>query len=84
LEQVILAETPTFGIRRQTLSRSKLSRRHETVATSYGEVRMKVGEKDGVLVASPEFEDCRLAAEKHRVPLREVLAAATASWRGKD
>ena len=81
LEHVMFAETTTFGIRRQTMSRTKLSRRHETVPTPYGEVRMKVGEKNGVVIASPEFDDCRAAAVARGVPVREVIAAATANWR---
>jgi uncharacterized protein (TIGR00299 family) protein len=84
MEHVIFAETTTFGIRRQTLLRSKLARRHETVSTSYGDVRMKVGEKNGVLIASPEFEDCRMVAASHGVPVREVIAAAAASWRRRQ
>jgi uncharacterized protein (DUF111 family) len=83
MERILFAETTTFGIRRQTLSRTKLARRYEAVSTPYGEVRMKIGEKEGLAIASPEFEDCRTAAAAHGVPVREVIAAAHASWRDK-
>ncbi len=81
LEEIMFAETPTFGIRRRTVERSKLQRRFETVSTRFGEIRMKVGERERMATASPEFEDCRAAARKHGVALREVIAAANAAWK---
>lgn len=81
LERIVFAETPTFGIRRSRATRSKLSRRHDTVATPYGPVRVKVGERDGHVTATPEYEDCRAAALTHGVALRTVMAAAADAWR---
>lgn len=80
MERILFAETTTFGIRRQTAQRTKLRRRHETVTTPFGELRIKVGERAGLVTFSPEYEDCKAAAETHRVPLREVIAAANAAW----
>jgi pyridinium-3,5-bisthiocarboxylic acid mononucleotide nickel chelatase len=81
-EALLFEETPTFGIRRRTCERVKLARRHETVETPYGPIRVKVGSRDGSdLSASPEFEDCRQAAESHHVSVREVVAAAIVAWR---
>ena len=80
MERILFAETTTFGIRRQTAQRTKLRRRHETVTTPFGDLRIKVGERAGLVTASPEYEDCKAAAETHRVPLREVIAAANAAW----
>ena len=80
MERILFAETTTFGIRRQTARRTKLRRRHETVTTPFGELRIKVGERAGLVTASPEYEDCQAAAETHRVPVREVIAAANAAW----
>ena len=81
LEQVLFAETTTFGIRRQRVVRVKMTRRHETVRTRFGTVRVKVGSRDGVQTVSPEYEDCRALAEQRGAPLREVVAAASAAWR---
>jgi hypothetical protein len=79
LERILLTETPTFGLRRAPMERSKLERRIETVSTPYGRIRMKVGSLGGKdLKASPEFEDCRAAAERHKVPLSKVQEAARA------
>jgi uncharacterized protein (DUF111 family) len=44
---------------------------------------MKVGEREGTVTASPEFEDCKAAALQHGVALREVIAAASAAWSRK-
>lgn len=81
IERIVFAETPTFGVRRRLVERAVLRRRHETVATPFGEIRIKIGERQGVTTATPEFEDCRSAALEHGVSLREVIAAADAAWR---
>lgn len=76
LEQVIFAETPTLGIRRRTEQRSRLPRRLETVRTEFGVIRVKIAVHGGVRTVSPEYEDCRAAAETHRIPLHQVIEAA--------
>jgi len=77
IEDIILGETTTFGLRSYRAGRTKLDRSHVVVETPYGAIRVKVGRRGGRLVtASPEFEDCRAAAERAGVPLREVMAAA--------
>ncbi|HEY3244830.1 MAG TPA: nickel pincer cofactor biosynthesis protein LarC [Phycisphaerae bacterium] len=81
LEDVLFAETTTFGIRRHTAQRSKLSRTHDIVKTRYGDIRMKVGRRGArVLTAAPEFEDCRAAALAHKTALREVFQEALRCW----
>lgn len=70
-------ETGTFGIRIRRESRLKLARSFETVETTFGPIRIKVGRlADSVVVAAPEYEDCAEAARRHEVPLREVQDAA--------
>jgi uncharacterized protein (TIGR00299 family) protein len=77
LEAILFAETTTFGIRSYRAGRRKLDRSHVEVDTSHGRIRLKVGRRDGkVVTVSPEFDDCRAAAERAGVPLREVMAAA--------
>lgn len=82
-ERVIFSQTPTFGIRRTTAQRSTLSRRHETVATEFGPVRVKVGERGDVMTASPEYEDCREAAMRCNAPLQTVMEAARRAWESR-
>lgn len=80
LERIIFEETGTFGIRRHDVSRVKLRRRHESVETPFGTIRVKVGERSGVTTTSPEFEDCKAAARKHGAAVRDVMAAANLAW----
>ena len=82
VEAILLTETTSFGVRRRLCGRTKLDRRHETVQTPYGPIRVKIGARSGRdLTAAPEFEDCRAAAEAHHVPVKEVLAAAAQAYR---
>jgi pyridinium-3,5-bisthiocarboxylic acid mononucleotide nickel chelatase len=82
LQQFILRETSTLGVRIRHEQRSCLDRAHTSVVTPYGEIRIKLGSVNGeVLNAAPEFEDCRTAAAKHNVPLKLVQQAAIASYR---
>jgi uncharacterized protein (TIGR00299 family) protein len=82
VEDLLLRETPTFGVRRALMERSKLGRREERISTRYGDIRVKVGLIDGEEVkASPEYEDCRAAAERHGVPLAKVMEAARGAYK---
>ncbi len=83
MQRLLFAETTTFGVRRHNAARVKMRRRHVTVNTPFGDIRVKVGERNGVITVSPEYEDCQAAARKHDVPLREVIAAANAAWVAK-
>jgi pyridinium-3,5-bisthiocarboxylic acid mononucleotide nickel chelatase len=82
LQQFLLRETSTLGVRIHHEQRSCLDRAHTTVVTPYGEIRVKLGSRNGeVFNAAPEFEDCRTAAAKHNVPLKLVQQAAIAAYR---
>ena len=81
LERLILRETSTLGMRIRQDERSCLERHHVPVQTEYGEIRVKIGMLDGeVLNAAPEFEDCRAAAVRSEVPLKQVQQAAIAAY----
>jgi uncharacterized protein (TIGR00299 family) protein len=85
LEQLILSETSTLGVRIRRDRRVTLERSHTTVRTDYGEIRMKVGSRDGAeLNVAPEFEDCRAAALQHGVAVKQVQQAAIAAYRGRE
>ncbi len=82
MEDILFAETPTFGVRGYVARRRKLARALETVRTEVGPIRIKVGRRRGeVVTASPEFEDCREAAKRTGKPLREVMDLAGRAWR---
>jgi uncharacterized protein (TIGR00299 family) protein len=81
LERLILTETSTLGVRIRQERRSCLERRHIPVATEYGEIRIKVGTLGGeTMNAAPEYEDCRAAAAKHHVAIKQVQQAAIAAY----
>jgi uncharacterized protein (TIGR00299 family) protein len=81
LERLILRETSTLGLRIRQDERNCLERQHVPVQTTYGEIRVKIGTLAGeVLNAAPEFEDCRAAAVRCNVPLKQVQQAAIAAY----
>ena len=80
LMDVIFNESSTFGVRVNKMERHCLERRSETVETEYGAIRVKIGTwRKRDVTFSPEYEDCRAAAEKHGVPLQVVFEAARAA-----
>jgi uncharacterized protein (TIGR00299 family) protein len=81
LERLLLRETSTLGIRIHQERRSCLDRTHATVTTPFGDIRIKVGSRDGeVFNAAPEFEDCRAAAARHNVAIKAVQQAAQSAY----
>ena len=77
LTRTIFAETTTLGVRRREEQRQTLSRRWETVDTTWGPVRIKIANMNGnVSNYAPEYEDCRTLAEAQHVPLRTVMQEA--------
>jgi uncharacterized protein (TIGR00299 family) protein len=82
LEDLLLRETSTLGVRIHHERRSCLDRSFVTANTQYGEIRIKLGSRSGeIFNAAPEFEDCRTAAENHGVAIKEVQQAAIAAYR---
>ena len=81
IETLLLRETTTLGVRKHLEERSCLDRKHVSVSTSFGDIRVKVGMLQGEeLNAMPEYEDCRAAAVRHSVPLKQVTQAAVAAY----
>ena len=77
LTKTIFAETTTLGVRRREEQRQTLSRRWQTVDTTWGPVRIKIANMNGcVSNYAPEYEDCRALAEAGHVPLRTVMQDA--------
>jgi uncharacterized protein (TIGR00299 family) protein len=82
MSEIIFRETTTLGVRYRNERREILTREFVTVETEYGPIRIKVSRaRDGrVMNASPEFEDCRVAADKHGVGLRDAQTAALKAY----
>jgi len=85
LLSLIFRETTTLGVRRFSGQKLMLRRRHVTVATAYGEARVKVAEWDSEeLNAAPEYEDCRILARENSLPLKEVYQAVMEAYRRRS
>lgn len=77
LVKFILAETTTLGVRMRRESRAALTRRHVSVSTRWGNVRMKLANLNGSISNyAPEYEDCRQIAKEKKVPLKTVMQEA--------
>lgn len=73
----IMRQTSTLGMRRHMVERYVAARTLHTVATRYGDIRVKCKYWHGALLyAAPEYEDCAAAARQHNVPIHDVYAAA--------
>jgi pyridinium-3,5-bisthiocarboxylic acid mononucleotide nickel chelatase len=84
LAELLLVESGSLGCRWHEAERLEAEREIATVATPWGEVRVKRGRLAGrPLAAAPEFEDCRRLALEHGVPWREVWRAALLSSAGE-
>jgi uncharacterized protein (TIGR00299 family) protein len=83
LAQLILQESTTLGVRIYQVERMTLPREEREVKTKYGTIRVKVAfdREGGIINLMPEYESCRQAAEKKKVPLKEVYQEAIAKGR---
>jgi len=80
LEELLLRETTTLGIRVRVEDRVILQRRFIELETAFGSIRVKIGSRNGEdLNMMPEYEDCAQAARQHGVPLKQVMQAALAA-----
>jgi uncharacterized protein (TIGR00299 family) protein len=77
LTKLILSETTTLGVRMRRETRAALTRRHMSVRTKWGEVRMKLANLNGSISNyAPEYEDCSRIAKEQKVPLKTVMQEA--------
>ncbi len=77
LRAILFRESSTLGVRVRHEKRYVLPRHHETVSTSWGEIRMKVASVNGTASQyAPEYEDCRRIAVEHHVALKTVMQEA--------
>jgi hypothetical protein len=80
----IFSETSTFGVRMEERARLCLGRKHSVVKVEDCDIRIKVGFSGELEAsASPEFEDCKIAAEKLNMPLKKVYNLAIKAYMEK-
>lgn len=73
LQNILLKETTTAGVRETKVTKYMMQRDFETVSTKYGDIRVKnlflKGEK---VKSKPEYTDCAKLAERHGVGISEI------------
>ena len=85
LSELMLRETTTLGVRRTFAERSERPRRMIEVQTRFGVVPVKVAEGPfGPAQFKPEFDACAALADRHQVPVREIIAEALARARDEN
>ncbi|MGD0901365.1 MAG: nickel pincer cofactor biosynthesis protein LarC [Terracidiphilus sp.] len=82
LRDLLFRETTTIGLRWRLENKLALAREFLKVQTGWGEVRIKIARwpNGKIANASPEYEDCRLLATLHSVPLKEVMQRAMRAY----
>jgi pyridinium-3,5-bisthiocarboxylic acid mononucleotide nickel chelatase len=81
LADLIFTETSAFGLRVEKITRLKLERRFQTVATEFGEITLKLGLRAGrIIQIAPEFESCLAASTRTGQPLKTIFQAALAAF----
>jgi pyridinium-3,5-bisthiocarboxylic acid mononucleotide nickel chelatase len=78
LEELLFRETTTIGLHWRLENKQSLKREWVEVFTTWGDVRIKVARwpSGKIANASPEYEDCRMLATQHSVPLKQVMQEA--------
>jgi uncharacterized protein (TIGR00299 family) protein len=82
MRDILFRETSTIGLRWRLENKLSLEREFLKVQTKWGEVRIKIARwpNGKTANASPEYEDCRLLATLHSVPLKEVMQRAMRAY----
>ena len=75
LEQLIFTQTTTIGIRFTVMQRDILPRKAATIATSFGEVQVKICQLAGEERVYVEYASAASIAREQDVPLQEVYTA---------
>lgn len=77
LVKIIFAETSTIGLRFYHVERAVAERKLIDVSTDWGIVHVKISYRGGQVVhISPEFDECKILAQKNNIPLKLVQQKA--------
>jgi len=73
VENILLLETSTLGLRKYEVQKTMLKRDWKTIETKWGTVKVKLGLlNDKVIKTKPEYEDCLKLARQNNVPIADV------------
>ena len=82
MRDLLFRETTTIGLRWRLENKLALAREFKKVQTAWGEVTIKIARwpSGKIANASPEYEDCRLLATLHSLPLKQVMQEAMRAY----
>ncbi|MFQ5441737.1 MAG: nickel pincer cofactor biosynthesis protein LarC [Thermodesulfobacteriota bacterium] len=81
--KILFRESTTIGVRSHVEKRYCLERKTSKVKTPYGVAGVKVSFHEGRAVnVQPEYEDCKRLAAKSGAPLKKIIDAARAAFKG--
>jgi len=73
LKNIIFTESTSLGIRTFPFRKDTLSRKFETIQTTYGEIKIKRSFfKEKEVSVKPEYDDCRKIASETGIALKEI------------
>lgn len=73
IEEILLLETTTFGLRKFPVERTVLDRILKRVETPFGQVKIKIGRyKNKIVKVTPEYEVLKKIAKTLNLPLPQV------------
>jgi hypothetical protein len=82
LARILFEDSTAIGVRATESERIVLAREARRVETPYGRIRIKLIRDDaGRTAVSAEYDDCKRAARRAGVPLRDVVRAAEEAGR---
>jgi len=82
LARILFEDSTAIGVRATESERIVLAREARRVSTQYGRIRIKLIRDDaGRTEVSAEYDDCKRAARRAGVPLRDVVRAAEQAGR---
>lgn len=73
IEEILLKQTSTFGLRRYPIDKVELERQTEEIEFQGKKVKIKLGYlQNKVIKAKPEYEDCKMLSEQLHIPMNEI------------
>jgi uncharacterized protein (TIGR00299 family) protein len=84
LARLLFDETTTLGVRTSEWDRIALPRESQRIATPYGRISVKITKRPaGGVDVSAEYDECRRAARRTGVPIREVVRVVEETARSR-
>jgi uncharacterized protein (TIGR00299 family) protein len=75
MEQILLSETTSLGLRYMPVTKSILERKARTIDTAFGPIRIKEAVySNKTLKFKAEYDDCVKAAQKYKISLKDVYS----------